>query len=59
MIWLLNFDTQSRSCFEQINGCLTPEMGAWHARIWVFFQNTAFLLLFFSACKKATSMVFN
>ena len=52
---------QSRSFFEQKMGCRTLNGCVPHAQIWVFFQNfqnTIFLLLYYSACKKATSMDF-
>ena len=56
-----NLIRQSRSFFGQKMGCRTlnwvctarPNLG-----VFFYFQNTAFLLLYYSACKKATSMAF-
>ena len=40
------------SAFGRNLGC------APYAKNWVFFQNTAILLLYYSACEKATTMFF-
>ena len=53
MMWKLQKNMVS--IFRSHLGC------ALHTRSWVFFQNfqnTAFWLLYFSACKKATAIVF-
>ena len=40
----------------------TPTLGVWFTpksgSAFSFFQNTAFLMLYYSACKQATAMVF-
>ena len=53
--WCKSFRKYQVSIFRCYLGC------APHTQSWVFFQNvqnTAFLLLYYSACKKATAMVF-
>ena len=67
LIWLLKFDTNQTEAVifffkEKKKEKADPTIGAHHTpKVGCFFQyyqNTAFWFLYYSACKRATAMVF-